>query len=85
MNKKIEQSFQYILAGLIVIGFFTAIIVFMVCEIPVSNAGAINLLVGSLISSFSLIVGYFWGSSAGSKNKDEIIANSKNNEVNKPI
>jgi RsiW-degrading membrane proteinase PrsW (M82 family) len=77
LKNEFEKYFQYVLAGIIVLGFFIAIIVFMVHDIPKDNIGSVNLLVGALIGAFSLIVSFYWGSSKGSKDKDEIISNGQ--------
>jgi hypothetical protein len=48
--------------------------------VPEPNKDLLNLVVGALIGSFASVVGYFFGSSAGSAQKDETISTI----VNKP-
>ncbi len=74
--KKFSEIYMYILGGLIVIGFFALLIVLALKPIPVENSEIMYLTVGALIAAFSNIVGYFYGSSKGSKEKTRIIANS---------
>jgi len=74
-----KDLFQYILGGLIVAGFFVLLYLLVSRTIPVENKDLLNLVVGALIGSFATVVGYFYGSSAGSAKKDEIIANQANN------
>ena len=58
------------LAFLIAFGFFGMMMVFAFVDIPQSNAAAFNILIGALGASFATVVGYFFGSSAGSARKD---------------
>jgi hypothetical protein len=60
---------QYILAGIVVIGFF-AVMAYMIHE---DKSGA-DLLVGTLAAAFGGVIGYFYGSSASSARKDELLA-----------
>jgi hypothetical protein len=70
---KIREIFQYILGGLIVVGFFILLYLLVNSEVPEKNKDLLNLIVGALIGNFGLVVGYFYGSSAGSARKDEIL------------
>ena len=72
--KTVKDIFQYGLGALIVIGFFVLLYLLVSKTVPDVNKDLLNLIVGALIGSFSTIVGYFFGSSAGSAKKDEIIA-----------
>jgi len=65
--------FQYVLGSLIVIGFFTTLIVFIKIEVPAENKDILNLIIGALLASFSTVVGYFFGSSAGSAAKNDLL------------
>lgn len=77
---KVKDYFQYILGALIVLGFFGLLIVLVYKGVPEGNKDLLNIVVGSLIGSFTSIVGYFYGSSKGSSDKNDIIANQ-----NKPV
>lgn len=82
---KYKEIFQYILGALIVMGFFTLLILLVLSAVPTENKDLLNLVVGTLIGSFSGIVSYFFGSSLGSSKKDELLKNEKAaNSINTP-
>lgn len=60
---------QYILAGVVVVGFF-AVLVFMLWR---DKAGS-DMLTGTLAAAFGAVIGYYYGSSASSARKDEILS-----------
>jgi heme O synthase-like polyprenyltransferase len=60
---------QYILAGIVIVGFF-AVLALMLWK---DKSGA-DILVGGLAAAFGSVVGYYYGSSASSARKDELIA-----------
>ena len=68
-----KDSFQYILGGLIVIGFFVLIYLLIFSPIPGENSDVLNLVVGALIGSFATVVSYFYGSSKGSADKTSMM------------
>lgn len=76
---KIDEIFKYSLAALIVVGFFVLLITLASMSIPKANETLLNMTTGALIAAFSMIVGYFFGSSLGSKQKTEMM--NKNNEI----
>ncbi len=43
----------------------------IVAEVPAGNKDALMMVVGILTTNFSMIVGYYYGSSKGSADKDE--------------
>ena len=61
---------MYALGALIVIGFFTVIAFLIYTGV---HETTINLLIGALIGAFSTVVGYFYGSSKGSAEKNDLI------------
>jgi len=65
---KFKDIFQYTLGAIVVIGFIT-LAVFLI--LSGKYAEAVNLMIGSVISSFSLVLGYFYGSSKGSSDKTD--------------
>ena len=71
--KQAKDIFQYILGTLITIGFFILLLSLVYSTIPTENKDLLNLVVGSLIGSFSTIVGYYFGSSKGSADKNELL------------
>jgi hypothetical protein len=75
---KINEIFMYALGALIVIGFFTVLVGLLQFEVPDGNKDALYLALGSLFSAFAGVVGYFYGSSAGSKRKTDLMAGKQN-------
>jgi len=65
--------FQYILGSLIVLGFFGLLILLVYIAIPEENKDMLNLVIGALIGSFTSVVGYYFGSSLGSHEKNELL------------
>jgi len=70
---KESKVFMYVLGALIVIGFFASIIVFAKIGVPEQNKDLLNIILGSLIAAFATVVGYFYGSSKGSADKNEML------------
>ena len=78
----IKEIFQYVLGGLIVAGFFALLILLVLSAVPTENKDLLNLVVGTLIGSFSGIVSYLFGSSLGSSKKDQLLNEKINNTSN---
>jgi drug/metabolite transporter (DMT)-like permease len=70
---KARSLFQYILGAMIVIGFFVLMYLLLAQAVPEQNKDILNIVVGALIGSFTSIVGYFYGSSLGSADKNELL------------
>lgn len=70
---KQKEIFQYILGAIIIVGFFTLLIILVFTQIPEQNKDLLNLVVGALIGSFGTVVTYNFGSSVGSAKKDDTI------------
>ena len=62
-----------VLGALIVSGFFALLYILIYAGIPEQNKEILNIVVGALIGSFTSVVGYFFGSSLGSKDKTEVM------------
>lgn len=73
---KTNDKFMMALGALIVIGFFCLMVLLVKLPIPAENKDMFNIVIGALVGSFLSVVGYYFGSSLGSKSKDETIANS---------
>jgi hypothetical protein len=69
-----KDLFQYVLGGLLVVGFFSLLILLVLRVVPAENKDLLNIVVGALIGSFTSVVGYFFGSSAGSAAKEKTIS-----------
>lgn len=65
-----KEIFMYALGGLVTIGFFMTLW-YLIKE--GSFESTINLAIGSLIGAFATVVGYFYGSSKGSSDKNDLI------------
>ena len=76
-----NDIFKYILGGLVVVGFFVLLYLLVSRNVPDVNKDLLNLVTGALIGSFASVIGYFFGSSAGSQKKDEIIAGQAANNT----
>jgi drug/metabolite transporter (DMT)-like permease len=68
---------MYVLGTLIVLAFFTLLALLIFKEIPTSNNDVLNLSIGALISGFATVVNYFYGSSAGSAAKNELLSQKR--------
>ncbi len=60
---------QYLLAGVVIVGFFCVLSLMLW-----KDKNGADILVGGLAAAFGSVVGYFYGSSAGSARKDELLA-----------
>ena len=72
-----QQIFQYALGALIIVGFFWLLLSLVKSQVPVENKDVLNLIVGALIGAFATIVGYFYGSSKSSADKNDLLKNGK--------
>lgn len=77
-NAKIQESenaswlaknVTYILALVVTIGFFGLLAYMLKYEVPAANKDVMNILLGSLGTAWVTIIGFFYGSSMGSKSK----------------
>jgi uncharacterized membrane protein YeaQ/YmgE (transglycosylase-associated protein family) len=75
-----QSKTQTIIAFLIVLGFLGVVGAWFVFPVK-GDAGLFNLLLGMLGSGFGTIIQYFFGSSSGSKAKDETISNIASSTV----
>jgi len=66
-----------VLAALVLIGFFSVIAYMLKYGLPPASAEILALLIGGLSVGFTQILNYYFGSSAGSKNKDVMIERIK--------
>lgn len=81
---KAKDLMMYILGGLIVLGFFTLLGLLIFSPAPPDNKDLLNITIGSLIAAFATVVGYFYGSSKGSSDKNELIRGQKNDQQDPP-
>lgn len=62
-----------VLAAVVVIGFFSVLTVLAINGMPQRGGDAILIMIGSLGAAFTAIVSYYYGSSAGSAAKNELL------------
>ena len=65
---------MYVLAAIIVLGFFGVMIAMFFQVIPEGSREIAFMLFGGLLTNFGAVVNYFFGSSKGSSDKDKLIA-----------
>jgi hypothetical protein len=65
---------MYVLGIVIVAGFFCVVIY------KLSQSQDVQLEIGALIGSFATVVGYFFGTSKSSKDKDKTISDQLNKQ-----
>ena len=68
-----QQIFQYGLAALVAIGLYWVTYLLIIREAPTANLDALLILLGVLAAAFSNVIGYFFGSSKGSSDKNEML------------
>jgi ABC-type Na+ efflux pump permease subunit len=64
---------KYVLASLITFGFFGLLYLLIFNEIYEENKDILNIVIGSLISAFTGVVAFFFGSSQSSQDKTEML------------
>jgi len=72
---KKKDLYLYALASVVVTGFFALTGILMFHPLPEGANQPAMMLFGALIGGFTAVLGYFFGSSASSKQKTEIMAN----------
>jgi len=71
--KVAKEIYMYVLAAIISVGFFAVLIMVLTQEIPEQNMDTANQVLGGLLMAFALVISYFFGSSKGSSDKNEIM------------
>lgn len=77
MNKT-REIFMFILAGVVVLGIFAVIYLLVWHAVPELNKDALNIVLGALMAGFSLVLNYFFGSSRGSADKNDLLIKAGN-------
>ena len=73
MKGKCSDYGAIVVSGLVVVFFGLAMVVWMFVPVQEQNQTMLNMLVGALTASFVQVIGYWVGSSAGSKAKDDLL------------
>lgn len=76
MQKSTRSIIPALLATIITLGFFTLLTGMMLGKLHVSDAQAMLIMLGSLTTAFGMVVMFYFGSSAGSQTKDELLHQS---------
>lgn len=72
-----RSYFSEVFAVIICVLYFSLLAVFAWHPIPAgSNETVLNVMVGTVAGSFATVVGYFFGSTIGSRSKDLLLLNS---------
>jgi len=74
----LKDNAPKILAGVIVTGFFAILATISCVELPEASRQPINLLLGALMTMLTQVGNYYFGSSAGSSRKNEMMARMLN-------
>lgn len=75
----IRPTFTAFLALAITCGFFWFLWTLLHNEIPDGNAEAINTAAGFLYAAFGAAIGFYFGSSLGSKSKEDAMIGASTN------
>lgn len=79
-NVKLNDYTPAILAYLVTFGFFGVLAVFMFAKIPEASETVLNIMLGSLGTAWTSIIGFYFGSSRSSEVKS-ILLSSKSADV----
>jgi len=71
MNKGQKDLAMYFLGATITLGFFVTLGFLIFVAMPDANEKMLYMVIGALVSQFTQVVSYFFGSSKGSQEKDE--------------
>jgi len=74
MNKDLYQNILGTAIGVILVIMLALL---FTIDIPQNNMNVLLLIIGALISSFTTVVQYYFGSSKGSADKDKIMRNKE--------
>lgn len=69
----LKDNTPTVLAGVVCFGFFGTLIGLLLYGLPPRGQDAVLILLGALSAAFTAIVNYYYGSSSGSKAKEQII------------
>lgn len=70
---QLKDKTPTVLASVVCAGFFLTLIGLLLYGLPPKGQDAVLILLGALSAAFTAIVNYYYGSSSGSKAKEQII------------
>lgn len=73
--KPIKNLFTHTLGIIVVLEVLAFVAFLCLLEVPVNNQRLLDVTLGTLLGAFNLIIGYYFGSSKGSADKTELLAN----------
>jgi hypothetical protein len=73
MKKPWQEIFMYVLGALVTLGFFGTVAILMFVDLAPSVKDPLMLLLGIEGGAFAAVIGYFYGSSKGSSDKQASI------------
>lgn len=76
--------FKYVVGGTILLAFLIIILTLALRVIPESNKDIFIHTIGIVEGAVITMIGYYFGTSTSSKQKDETIADALKTEQNKP-
>lgn len=77
MKSWLNENFPHVLGLVVAVGFLTLLGILCYHPVPEASHDVVMAMTGVLATAFGGIVGYQFGSSAGSKAKTEILAKTK--------
>lgn len=77
---KTKELYFYAIGALFIVGFFACLGLVIFKAFPAENNAIINVMFGCLIAGVSTVLNYFYGSSKGSADKNEIIGKNQNTQ-----
>lgn len=79
LSKNTKELIQYGFAAVVMFMLFVLLGLLLFRDIPDKNKDVLNIAVGVALGWGSMILAYFFGSSKGSSDKNDIIRNSTTN------
>ena len=73
-NAKLNDNTPAVLAYLVTFGFFGVLSVFMFASIPEKSETVLNIMLGSLGTAWTSIIGFYFGSSRSSEVKNYLLS-----------
>ena len=73
MKQLWQQIFQYVLAAIVILAILAIIVILIYADISTSVKDSLMILLGVLASGFMAVINYFFGSSKGSNDKNELL------------
>jgi len=76
--KKAKDIFMYALAAVIMILLFASLYLILTKQVPAENKDLAYMALGLALGWGTMVISYFFGSSKGSADKNELFVSNKN-------